>query len=111
MHIRRRARKLLGYLDSSPTLVEQIERKTNESSGVITQFFDVQDDDVLGYVDDLIRECLNIRKIERGSLATREDALRALEIVEHTQRVSSPYLKTAKALRILLESQVLEAQQ
>ena len=67
--------------------------------------FDVQDEDVLGYVDQFLRGYSNIPPLEKFSLLTKEDALKALVVLEKAHSLVQSHLKTAKALKKMLNTQ------
>lgn len=99
MHIKKRLSKMLP---KKRGLSAQLERIAVRDA--VTPFLDVEDDDVLGYVDQLLKSCSAIPPLERFSLLTKEDALKALTVIERAQNQVQGHLKTAKALRSLLES-------
>lgn len=91
---------------SGESLAAQVETvKLHES---MESFLDVEDDDVLVYVDNLLRSCKQIGPLEPFSLMSRGEALAALNMLEGKQRVIESHLKTARALRTLLESKLAD---
>ncbi|MBN8548032.1 MAG: hypothetical protein J0M12_01825 [Deltaproteobacteria bacterium] len=71
--------------------------------------FDVEDNDVLGYVDQFLRSYSRIQPLEKTSLLSREEALKALAVLEKAQSVVQSHLKTAKALKHMLNTRGDEA--
>lgn len=71
--------------------------------------FDVEDNDVLGYVDQFLRAYSRIPPLEKTSLMSREEALKALAVLEKAHAVVQGHLKTAKALKQLLNTRGDEA--
>lgn len=83
-------------------LAERVERET--FSTLDSPLFDVEDQDVLGYVDQFLRSYSNIPPLEKTSLLSKEEALRAITVLEKAHKVVQSHLKTAKALKHLLHS-------
>ncbi len=83
-------------------LSERIE--TIPYSNPDSPLFDVEDEDVLGYVDQFLRAYSNMPPLEKTSLLSKEEALRAISVLEKAQRMVQSHLKTAKALKHLLNS-------
>ena len=88
---------------ASKSLSNQVETIVLEDS--MGTFFDMQDQDVLTYVDNLLRSCKQIGPMEPFSLMSKEDAINALANLETKQRIIDRHLKNARALKTLLESQ------
>lgn len=65
---------------------------------------DREDSDVLGYVDEFVQDYLSTPPLEPMNLLTQESALQALESIERTRQKIDSQIKTAQALRKLLES-------
>jgi hypothetical protein len=84
--------------------VESIAYSTPDSP-----LFDVEDNDVLGYVDQFLRNYSKMQPLEKTSLMTRDEALRALAVLEKAHTVVQSHLKTAKALKQLLNTRGEEA--
>ena len=71
-------------------------------------FFDVQDQDILGYVQEFLHGLTPKSIFTFGAVATKEEALNALNWVEQFKPSNSAHAKTARALRELITSQAEE---
>ena len=100
MHIKLKRKERKASPKDLSAQVETIQLK--DSMGA---FFDVEDQEVLTYVDDLLRSCKQIGPLEPFSLMSKEDAIQALSMLEQKQRIIARHLKNARALKTLLESQ------
>lgn len=69
---------------------------------------DSADADVLSYVNEFIQSYSKIPPLPATSLLTKEDAQRALVVLEEAQARVTSHLKTARALKRLLQSQTDE---
>jgi hypothetical protein len=101
MHIRFKRKSASPASESLSSQVERI--RLHES---MESFLDVEDEDVLTYVDNLLRTCKEIGPLEPFSLMSREEALQAISMLLGRRRVMESHLKTARALRTLLESKL-----
>ena len=70
----------------------------------VTELYDVQDEDVGGYIQELINSCTQIPKKKRFDLSTPVDAYAALAIVERAVGHIAARMKVVRALRILLRA-------
>ena len=89
------------------TLAESVE--TIPYNTPDSPLFDVEDNDVLGYVDQFLRSYSRIPPLEKTSLMSREEALKALAVLEKAHTVVQSHLKTAKALKHMLTTRNDEA--
>ena len=101
MHIRFKRKSSLSSPEGLSSQVEKI--RLHES---MESFLDVEDEDILTYVDNLLRSCNQIDPLKPFSLMSREDALQAISLLLGRSRVVESHLKTARALRTLLESKL-----
>ncbi len=69
-------------------------------------FFDVEDADLLGYIDNLMRACASLSHRGRITLNSREEAIRALTTIEKTHTTLQRHVRTARALRTLLTARI-----
>jgi len=67
------------------------------------QEVDSLDTDLSGYLSALISDMAKTPKLENISLATQEDALEAIKVLDTTKDVLDSNLRKARALRQLLE--------
>ena len=89
------------------TLSESVETITYSIPD--SPLFDVEDNDVLGYVDQFLRSYSRIPPLEKTSLMSRDEALKAIAVLEKAHSVVQSHLKTAKALKQLLNTRGDEA--
>jgi hypothetical protein len=69
---------------------------------------DTLDPDLLQYVDNFLMSYSNMAPLEPTSLLTKEDAQKALVVLEKANEQVQSHLKTARALKQLLESKKRE---
>jgi hypothetical protein len=82
MHIRFKRKSSSPAPESLSAQVETI--RLHES---MESFLDVEDEDVLTYVDNLLRTCKEIGPLEPFSLMSREEALQAIESKSSLRRL------------------------
>jgi len=100
-------KKIRKAKPSGRALVENVE--TIPYTMPDSPLFDVEDNDVLGYVDQFLRSYSRMAPLEKTSLLTREEALKALAVLEKAQTVIQSHIKTAKALKHMLSTRGDEA--
>ena len=101
MHIRFRRKPAPSASQGLSSKVETI--RMHES---MESFLDVEDEEVLTYVDNLLRTCNQIDPVEPFSLMSRDEALQAISLLLGRSRMGESQLKNARALRTLLESKL-----
>ena len=106
MHIRFKRKSTPSSSQGLSAQVETI--RLHES---MESFLDVEDEDILTYVDNLLRTCHEIGPLEPFSLMSRDEALQAISMLLGRSRMGESQRKTARALRTLLESKLEDAGQ
>jgi hypothetical protein len=96
-------KKIRGPKSSKASLSESVEAISYESNPN-SPLFDVEDEDVLGYVDQFLRSYSSMPPLERTSLLSKEEALHAIAVLEKAQKMVQSHIKTAQALKQLLNS-------
>lgn len=70
----------------------------------VTELYDVQDEDVGGYIQELVNSCSQIPNKQRFDFSAPADALAALAIVERVAGHIAGRMRTVRALRIFLRT-------
>ena len=96
------AKKIKSTKNQPTRLRDQIEQTTTPNPD--SPLFDVEDEDVLGYVDQFLRAYSRMPLLEKTSLMSKEEALKALVVLEKAHTLVQSHLKTAQALKRLLNS-------
>lgn len=95
-------KKISRNKPSSRTLADSVETIPYPTPD--SPLFDVEDDDVLGYVDQFLRSYSKMPPLEKTSLMSKEEALHALTVLEKAHASVKAHIKTAQALKQLLNS-------
>lgn len=101
MHIRFKRKSALSAAQGLSSKIETIQLHESMES-----FLDVEDEDILTYVDNLLRTCNEIDPLQPFSLMSRDEALHAISMLLGRSRMGESHRKTARALRTLLESKL-----
>jgi hypothetical protein len=110
MSLKKLSKRLSARPQSKSGLSRRIEVETTRESGGAGNASDTLDPDLLEYVDNFLMSYSNMAPLEPTSLLTKEDAQKALVVLEKANDQVQAHLKTARALKQLLEAKKREGE-
>jgi len=104
MSLKKLTKKMRLSKKSKGGLVSRIEVETTPDRTSAEGQADTLDPNLLEYVDSFLQSYSQMAPLEPTSLLTKEDAQKAVVVLENANRQIQSHLKTARALKQLLES-------